>query len=276
MMKSKLYTCSDEFLIEFKTNFSEKYVDLYINKDKDGILKLFKSNTFETDLEFDKPELDLMNTDDSNVCFYNNVKKIYTSLNFLTSTQASSEAFWFCLLHIYYLDYLFNLIDDIVTNTKNSRENIIDKLIIILFFKKKNGPTRSLLIQEIARLWWIGYRTYDENNEDPFHLTNYFCKNNPKGKAVAFFSSKLTNNSEYCLGVMDGVKEYIDNGIMRQIKESYTLINEHFNFVGGVRIIDIMTREQVKSETIRYLFDLINDPSLISDKKWNDCFVKKR
>ena len=60
----------------------------------------------------------------------------------------------------------------------------------------------------------------------------------------------------------------VELGIVKNQKETYSFVNEYFNFIGGVRILDIMTREQIKSETIRILKDLASGTTSISvDKK---------
>jgi hypothetical protein len=40
--------------------------------------------------------------------------------------------------------------------------------------------------------------------------------------------------------------------------KTYSFVNKHFNFIGGVRILDMMTREQVKEETLRLIDDLVS------------------
>ena len=40
----------------------------------------------------------------------------------------------------------------------------------------------------------------------------------------------------------------------------------YFNAMGGVRILDIMTREEVKKETIEYINYIVENPELIPVK----------
>ena len=43
-MKTKLRTCTNEFLEAFKRDFDEKYLDLYRNLDRAAIQKLFEND----------------------------------------------------------------------------------------------------------------------------------------------------------------------------------------------------------------------------------------
>ena len=41
-------------------------------------------------------------------------------------------------------------------------------------------------------------------------------------------------------------------------------MNKYFNAMGGVRILDIMTREEIKEETMKHIDYIVENPELLS------------
>ena len=84
---------------------------------------------------------------------------------------------------------------------------------------------------------------------------------------VYFFHHKFdipsTNNVKF-FGIIEGIYLSRDKVINR--KETYATVNKYFNAMGGVRILDIMTREEVKKETIEYINYIVENPELIPVK----------
>jgi hypothetical protein len=250
---SKLKYVSDDFLTEFKANFETKYSDLYLNLDKAAISELFEKNIRELDIDFDYLPLvtpqEAVSNGDMQV---QNIEIIYKSLGHISPRLATTETFLFAMMNTYYLDYLLAEIKPIL-HTKKVARTIQN----MMYFMNGNG--RSLMYQRLAKYWWIGHRTIDlDYPEDPFHLTKFMSDSDLTGKSAAFFGSKFTNNHELALGIIDGVQDVVERGLVLHKKETYNYANKYFNYVGGVRILDIMTREQIKSETIQVFEDFVS------------------
>lgn len=105
----------------------------------------------------------------------------------------------------------------------------------------------------MSKYWWVGKRLYDEQNADtdPYWLIRFFCELDLSGKAISFFASKLTSNQDIALGIVEGI--YARRDRVKNVKETYSYINKHFNMIGGVKVLDIMTRAQVKQETMDFI-----------------------
>lgn len=250
-LKIRAKTCDENFLEEIKRNFDTKYIDLYRNFDKKGIQKLF-DNELVYDIEHEFEYLELFDPKSFSDLFINNTKNTYEALKFLTPAQASREEFWFTMINTVYLDYLKT-----VSNSKNFNEKIKNSI----FYNSSN--IRAQVIQRISRYWWLGYKTYDEKNtSNPYWLTEYFFEYDGSSKIISFFSSNLTNNKDIALGIIEGIKNRDDKVINN--RWTYLTMNKYFNAMGGVRILDIMTREEIKEETMKHIDYIVENPELLS------------
>ena len=168
---SKIKYCREDFLIYYKANFETEFLPLYRNLEKEKIQNLFtEEHVLEGALDFDYQPLYVPSDFDSVIEYQKeNSKLVYKMLNGLTRTQATKEELWFTMLHTYFLDYLLSFV---ATIKKDKVDRSISNAI---FFT--HGNIRSLSIQHLAKYWWIGQRTYDEEARDnPFWLTDFFYR----------------------------------------------------------------------------------------------------
>jgi len=268
-MKTKIKYCTEDFLTYYKANFQTELLPYYLDGDKDGIRRIFnKDMIYDGDLEVtNKPLFQPKDFDKGSGYIKENSKIVYTMLKNLTQSQAAKEELWFTMANTVFLDYTIEYIKSL-----KQGDNFAKRAMSVVFFMLDN--TTSRVSQHIAKFWWIGSKTYDRKAENnPFWLTDFFADYDPSGKSQSFFGSKFTNNKNFRLGILEGVKEVVEKGMVRNSKETYVLINEHFNFVGGARILDIMSRNEVKLETIQFVEDLFAGKIEISDRKKNLILV---
>ena len=243
--------CTDGFLTEFKVNF-DKYILLYKNKDKEGLDRLFgTSNVKEGNLNFKYTPLKTSKNSENPEKY--NIKIVYESLKELTPVQAVQEKLWVAMYNTYYQDHLFDYIDTIKEG-KNFEKRLKGSIVYTW------GANRSKIVQNVARMWWLGYYLYDEENKkDPYELLNFYTDTmDIVGKSTVFFSSNLTNNKNLTLGILEGLRELVDHGTIDNKREYYNQINKYFNLIGGVKLLDFMSRSEAKDETIRYLLEYTN------------------
>lgn len=243
--------CTDGFLMEFKVNF-DRYIPLYKNKDKEKLDRLFSiRNVKEGNLDFEY--IPLKASKDSENPEKYNIKIVYESLKQLTPAQAVQEKLWVAMYNTYYQDHLFDYIDSIKKG-KNFEKRLKSSIVYTW------GVNRSKIVQNVARMWWLGYYLYDEENKkDPYALLDFYTSTTDiVGKSTVFFSSNFTNNKDLTLGILEGLKELVDQGIIYNKREYYNQINKYFNLIGGVRLLDFMSRAEAKDETIKYLLEYTN------------------
>lgn len=154
------------------------------------------------------------------------------------------------LENTYYLDYHLDQLS-LITG-KNRETSIISRTIFT------QGNKRSLMINNLSSLWWIAYYTVDYNNANIYYYSDRFMNGSYRGNAIAYFSSNLVSNKEIVLGTLDAIYELIDNGKMIENRYSYTASNKILNLAGGVIILDLLSRQEIKELVLEYLLKMEN------------------
>lgn len=235
----------DEFLEYYKVNF-DGYLDLYRSKDINLIKETFSENTLEGSVEFDYVELKTSENSDNPE--RDNIKIVYESLKHLTPAQASQEKLWAGMYNSYYLNHLLDYIE-----RYEKHKDFPSKLKGSIVYT--SGSNRGILVQNIARLWWLGYYLYDESNkENPYiYLDFYTDTKDIIGKSTAYFSSNITANKNILFGSLDAIKELVEEGVIENKRDYYVEANKHLNIMGAVKLLDMMAKDDVKKEIKKHL-----------------------
>ncbi|HDR4367324.1 MULTISPECIES: DUF6339 family protein [Bacillus cereus group] len=239
---------TDEFLENFKVNFKTDYLPLYKTNNTVEITKLFSNpgNVHESSTVFDYVPLKLEIVDGE--AAKENIRTLWSSLKHISISEAESEKMWVALANTYYVDYHLNQLNLISSQDKD--RSIESRTIF------NQGHKRSLMINNLSLLWWIAYYTVDvEHPSNPFHLTDFFVEGAFRGNAVAWFSSNIISNKAISLGILEAIKELAEQDKMIVNRYSYSNANKILNQIGGVRILDMLTREEVKEIICTNLLD---------------------
>jgi len=246
----------NNFLDDIKSDFFVNLIDIYkdlgpIENVESKIADIFKSpNIKESDIKFNFEPLMLGKdvAEDFNLTS-ENVKRIHRSLSILTPSQAAMEKIWVALLNTYYLDYHLHVIRQL-QGERDVNQKIWDRT----FMTGRNGDKRQQLMNNLSLLWWIAYHTYDEaNTSNPYHLTEFFVSTPYRGNAIAFFSSNIHSNKDITLGILDGIKYLVDQKIIMINRYAYSNASKIINIVAGVKLIDLMTRDEIKKIIVEEL-----------------------
>lgn len=233
----KIKFLSEDTLQDLRANF-ETYKTHYYKKDDEWFDEYFKEEgrLIESKIDFEKPVFN----DDENymVSDFENVKVIYEALKHLTVSQATQERLWAGLAHVQLRDYIYYRIDKDIEKKNDKR------IQSAVFFT--NGAKRSLFVHALARLWWVGYMTYDENHkENPYWLTEFFCSADFSARCVVFFSSNFTSNTAITRGILRALVELRDEGV--EIKRAHLVeANKYLNISGGAMVLDLLEEDEVK------------------------------
>lgn len=236
MTTKEIIYVTDQFLNVFKSRFDEDYLDLYLESKKEELISLFStsSNIIKTTIEFDYVPLKLESKDAQ--ATLDNIQIIRESLGFLTPIEASQEKLWVALLNHYYLDYH---LDQLSMIERDIEQSIRARTIFT------QGSKRSLLQNNLSVLWWIGYYTYDDEAENPYHLTEFFVEGSYRGNALVYLSSNIVSNKNIILGSLEAIQDLVAEEIIRETRYAYTQTNKLLNQIGGVRLIDALEREEI-------------------------------
>lgn len=255
MMEYDLPFLDDDFLSELKGNFYtdllEKYKDLApVDTVKLNVADIFRApNVKESDIKFTYEPLLFDNEEEDTKFASENVKRLHGSLKNLSTSQAAMEKIWVALLNTYYIDYHLHIIRQLQGKV-DANQQIWDRT----FLSGRNGDKRQQMMNNLSSLWWIGHYTYDKDNfSNPYHLTEFFMSTPYRGNSLVFFSSNIHGNKIITLGILDGIKQLVDDNVIAINRYAYSNSSKIINTVAGVKLVDLMSREDIKNIIIEEL-----------------------
>src|SRR5699024_4986627 len=219
---------TDLFLSNYKSEFNSKYLALYKNQDKQKLKEIFDVKESEVIMKSSnsflyRPLLIENNNED----MLENVKRLYGSLKNLTNTEAENEKLWVGLSNTYYLDYHIDLL-----NKAKDDKGLASRAHFT------QGSKRSLALNNLPLLWWVGYHTYDDSNsENPYEYTEFLINNSNRGDLMIFFSSNIVSNKNIILGILEALKELNETENLKINRYAYSNSNKILNQIGGTKIL---------------------------------------
>lgn len=193
---------------------------------------------------------------DSHKDDFENVKKMYGTLkDIISPTMASDERLWVGLaMNKRFWKYI---------NTRWRKKGWTESTIKQHFFFG-NGNRRSLTRNALARLWWIGYLTYDEEEADCWHYTEFACKYQ---RFIVDVLERNTGNSKKliksCIRACERFTEdYPDVDIETELMRD---IQKYMSIIGGSYLIDMLDSEELSSRIYNKILD-ITVPKQIADE----------
>jgi len=249
----KLYFLKQDALDTLQGNLKTN-ARKYMNPTNEWIIEFFDGQSpfleykkevvdFSLDMSFEKPE-------ESDVA---NIKILYSAMKGLTETDATDERLWSGLEHGQFWDYLryrWSLDKNIPTEKEISRH-----------FFYGQSKRRSLLVNTLSRLWWIGKLTYDEKRSNPFELTEVLS-NDFATRTLMLFSSNYSSNPMIVRAILAAMLDVKKNGnnISRDI---FTGITKYLNVLGGTYILDYFDEDVLKEKIIKEIYRLHGEKQTI-------------
>ncbi|MGE8206033.1 DUF6339 family protein [Heyndrickxia sp. NPDC080065] len=169
-----------------------------------------------------------------------NAKLIHKSLKTLSPAQAVDSRIWTYLTHNVYQEYM--------AARWLNHQNEISKGTLERYFASTN---REIIRNGIARLWWYGYLTYDENRENPYELTSFLLSN--QNIAQALLERNLGNNKEWLINMLDTILQYSKDYPSITHSENIKKLAKYINFSGGVTVLDCLSKESIKSFVLTWI-----------------------
>lgn len=211
-LKSNLPFIKSNFLLE-----DNSWIEEYIGRSP-FINSKFLVDDFKLDMSQEKPFL----------TEFENVKRVYNRLNFLSESQASDERLWagLCLTHFWkYTQYRWGI----------KEKCTVDSIKQHFFFGF--GSRRSLTRNAMARLWWIGRLTYSSLRSDPYELTKFVCENSDYTMHIL---ERNTSNNPAIIGTfLEAVLDARKEGC--QINTNHIgELSKYLNLLGGTYILDCL------------------------------------
>jgi len=243
---------TDTFVDKFQTNFEVDYQQLYKFQNKGKLIEIMDQEiTRLSDKQYKYQPLRLPENNEYEFA-YENVVSLHKQLD-ITPVEAVDKRIWIALENSDFLDYHLRILKLLTGSDKEIVSSIQSRSTF------KNGHKRSLAINNIASLWWMGHILYDDKNkEDPYHFVKEFTKTKFRGNFVVLSSSNVIGNSDVRLGMLDGIYELINSGKIQQKRKTFSEANKILNLIGSVQLLDLLSREEVKDLIITKLPIFLN------------------
>ena len=117
------------------------------------------------------------------------------------------------------------------------------------------GIKRSCFMNCLSRLWWTGFLLYDYDNLNHYAAVDLICENAYASTILLFSSNNFVSNKRLALGVLDCLVELKANGTAIK-REHFVQSNKYLNCLGGVVLLDTLTRLEVKQIIAEHLIKI--------------------
>ncbi|MGX7274040.1 DUF6339 family protein [Enterococcus haemoperoxidus] len=169
-----------------------------------------------------------------------NVKQFYLAYKDMGLVDASSEGTWTLLTHTIFWNYVQQRWP--LKSLKNS-----DKFIKDHYFKGQHFQSRNTL----ARLWWLGYFTYDETLENPWYTLELLDQYGDKAELSHLIveTIEIANSKDAIRILVESLFEMQEDKIngkkRRKFAREYI---KKYNLRSAVRILGSLSKEQMKND----------------------------
>ena len=109
---------------------------------------------------------------------------------------------------------------------------------------------RSLFRNGIARLWWIGRFTYDEDRLDPYELTKFLCKDQDYIENIC--GRNIFNNPTVGFATISALCDAEKSGVMIN-RDVVREMSKYVNLLAGTYLLDALSKEEIYEKIQRKL-----------------------
>lgn len=234
----KIFILPHESLDSLKVTVEDN-LEEYRNEDNKWVEKQLGHNPF---IEFGKTVEDF--TLDPQGKEIDNAKILYSAMKNISDSEATDERLWVGMTHGVCWKFMKeNLADDM---SKNRRYKFDSNTVLNRYFynMKANARKRSMYINTLSKMWWIGRLCFDDSNKDnPYRYLELF-ETAFSHKIINMFSSNILGNKNIRFAFFDTGLYIKSKGI--QIKgDTMTPLLIYLNEIGGRLVLDVLERHEI-------------------------------
>lgn len=196
-------------------------------------------------IELDQDEYDdfnlIITEDKPSTTDVENIKLMYEGLKTLNDSFATDERLWAGLSHTLFYGYLLKRWPN-----KFSPKDILNHF----FFE--GGKPRCYMINTLARLWWLGRKTYVEESDNNWEILDYIA-HDLNGYSFTLFGSNWSNSARSKKLFFDAIFKYekdTNNVVDRNL---FNDAMQHMNGLCGIYAIDACNDDFIKNKIYEYL-----------------------
>ncbi len=239
----KLMYLSQEAIDDIKLNF-KKYKAHFTDNTNEWFMKTFKEKGWIHESKIECKDFTLDYSADTNISDRRNIEIIYEAMRNLTPANAMDERLWAGILFGQLFDFVkYRRADDLKSG---------DERAILNSFFFMRGTKRSCFMNCLSRLWWTGFLLYDSHNSNHYEAIDLICENAYASTILLFSSNNFVSNKALALGVLDCLEERKAKGEAIK-REHFVQANKYLNCLGGVVLLDTISREEAKKIVSEHL-----------------------
>lgn len=242
----KLMYLSNAAIDDIKTNYST-YKNHFTDESNEWFMDRFEKNGWIHESKIQCTDFELNYDETYSVSDRKNVEIVYEALKDLNPVNAADERLWAGMLFGQFWKY--------VRYRRAKELESGDERDVLNSFLFMRGKKRSCFMNCLSRLWWTGYILYDKSNTNHYSAVDTICESAYASTLILFSSNNFVSNREIGLGVIDCISERKKNG---EKIGRYHLVeaNKYLNCVGGITLLDSLTRNEVKNMVDKQLTKL--------------------
>ncbi len=230
----KLIYIDNEAINDLKINF-EDYRGHFLDSDNQWFVNRFREKGWMHESKIECKDFELDMDDNYDVSDRKNIEIVYEAMKDLNPSNALDERLW--------AGVLFCQLWDFVQYRRKKELRSDDYREVLNSFVFMRGTKRSCFINCLSRLWWTGYLLYDGDKKNHYELIDMISESAYASNIILLSSNNFFSNKNLALGVLDCIKQRKDKG--EEIKRHhYVEANRYLNCVGGIRLLDMMTRAE--------------------------------
>lgn len=231
-----LFYLSQEAIDDIKMNY-EKYKDHFKDEHNEWFLDRFKKNDWMHESKVQCRDITLNFDEDYNISDRKNVEIMFDALRDLSPALASDERLWAGMLFVQFWDY--------VKYRRKAELEKGDKQGVLNSFLFMRGTKRSCAVNCLSRLWWTGFLLYDPSSSEHYKAVDLITESAYASNIVLISSYNFASNKELALGVLDCISKRKRAGD-RIGRYHFVEANKYINCIGGVILLDSMTRKEAR------------------------------
>jgi hypothetical protein len=232
------------YLFVNKLENYREHVSEHLEDYKNGKLTFVRASDIALDTKIKVDDVDLYTaSENASDTDFENIKRFYTAFKNLSDGQATEEVLWAGLCHHKpfsdYLQYRWSC---------ETEQDVLRRY----FF---NDAARSIIMNGLARLWWYGRMTYDENSQNPFELTEYICKENLTLKGFLPLTFGFSNNKRLYRVYLKALMIFEREHKLHQYE--HEKIRRRVSAWGGTILLDSLSDDELHKKIFDYLRQLV-------------------
>lgn len=245
----KIIYIDNEAINDLKVNFSD-YRGHFTDSSNEWFINRFKEKGWMHESKIECKDFKMNFDDDFEVSDRKNIEIVYEAMKDLNPANALDERLWAGMLFCQLWEY--------VQYRRKKELRSDDYRDVLNSFVFMRGTKRSCFINCLSRLWWTGYLLYDADKQNHYELIDMICESAYASNIILLSSNNFFSNKQLALGVLDSIKARKDKGGAIK-REHYVSANKYLNCIGGIKLLDMMSREETRNVIMERLNKLYGE-----------------